>query len=376
MMGIMKMIKYSMIFLCSVILLFSCNSQKSSNDLQKRTTDDNLDTPIGNVVSAVSGHPNIIFQDSKHNYWIGGSEEGVYKFNENNLILYSTKDGLCSDEIIGIQEDTFGNIYFDTHTAVCKFDGKRFTDLPIKENTTKNQWTLEPNDLWFRMGWNRSGPFRYDGQFLYALAFPRIEQADIFYSKYPNVSYNPYGLYSLYKDSKGVIWFGTSSLGVARYDGASLSWMYEEAMTTTPSGGAYGIRSIFEDRAGDFWFTNTRYRYDLLPENIERNGTIYMTYNRKKGADYKAESGEEEFTYFMSMTEDHKGNLWMVTADEGVWRNDGKELINYPITENGESIFLFSIYIDKQDHLWLITRNKGLYKYNEDKFEKYIFRQN
>lgn len=68
------------------------------------------------------------------------------------------------------------------------------------------------------MGWNKNGPYRYDGKSLYYLEFPETNQADEFYSKYPNASYNPYGIYTLYNDSKGTVWFGTSSLGVYRYD--------------------------------------------------------------------------------------------------------------------------------------------------------------
>ena len=51
---------------------------------------------------------------------------------------------------------------------MSKFDGQKFTALEIVENSSvENEWKSEPNDLWFRMGWNNSGPYRFDGKQLY-----------------------------------------------------------------------------------------------------------------------------------------------------------------------------------------------------------------
>ena len=49
------------------------------------------------------------------------------------------------------------------------------------------------------------------------------------------------------------MWFGTSNLGIYRFDGQHVDWMYEDHLTNPPDGGSFGIRSIIEDRNGDFW---------------------------------------------------------------------------------------------------------------------------
>jgi ligand-binding sensor domain-containing protein len=364
---------------CKVILFFgilitfsSCAGQNTSEGKSETQEVQEKFVSIGEIATEVDERVMVIFQDKNNHYWFGGGENGVYKYDGETLVLYSTKDGLYSNAVLGIQEDIFGNIYFDTSEGICKFDGQKFVTLQVKEgNVLMNEWKLEPNDLWFRMGWNSNGPYRFDGNFLYELAFPKIEQADKFYAQYPNASFNPYGIYSLYKDSKGSVWFGTSSLGVCRYDGTTISWLYEEQMTTTSDGGALGIRSVLEDKDGIFWFTNTRYRYDISPGHSERNGTSYINYKKKNGIGYTDENGKIDFPYFMSIAEDNNGDLWMVTYDDGVWRNDGEKLIHYPIKVDEKDVLLFSIYKDKQGVLWLGSHNAGAFKFNGKTFEKF-----
>jgi ligand-binding sensor domain-containing protein len=73
---------------------------------------------------------------------------------------------------------------------------------------------------------------------------------------------NPFDVYSIYKDRKGNIWFGTNPVGVCRYDGKSFEWITEEDVTEFRNEGANGVRSITEDKNGDFWF-NTENRYSV-----------------------------------------------------------------------------------------------------------------
>ena len=363
----MKNITFQAVLIFGILTtISSCNGQNKSESLK---TQEKAIT-IGKTVSELYEGITVIYQDKKNNLWFGS--KGVYKYDGENLVLFTIQDGLCSNAILGIQEDKYGNIYFDTPEGVSKFDGGKFTTLEVIESdSSKNEWKLESNDLWFRMGWNKNGPYRYDGKSLYYLEFPKTNQADEFYSKYPNASYNPYGIYTLYKDSKGTVWFGTSSLGVCRYDGKSISWLYERHLTETPEGGSFGIRSIIEDKDGYFWLCNTRYRYQMLPNSKEKNGTSLINYKVENGIGYSNDNSEIDFPYFMSIVEDNNGDLWMASYKKGVWRNNGKELIHYPIKDGETDVLLFSIYKDNQGTLWLGTHNAGAYKFNGKTFEKF-----
>lgn len=311
----------------------------------------------------------IIFQDKKNNYWFAGNNKGVYKYDGKLLVLFTTKDGLCSHSILGIQEDKLGNIYFDTQDGVSKFNGQKFTTLEVlADENNQNKWKLLPDDLWFKIGWNNNGPYRYDGKHLYQLTFPKPMQADTFYAHYPNAAFSPYGVYTIYKDSNGALWFGTAALGLCRYNGTSINWLYEEQLTTTPNGGAFGIRSIIEDQAGDFWFTNTQYRYHILPDSsIQKE---LLAYKKETGIGYFDQYNKIVFPYCLSMTTDNDGNLWMVSTDH-VWRKENNKLIQYPVKNKTADMVLFSIYKDHKGAIWLGIRNAGVYFFNGSAFEEF-----
>lgn len=326
----------------------------------------------GTIVAGPEKVSTVIFQDSQGRYWFGGGGEGACVYNGKEFRRYSTQDGLCDNNIIGIQEDRHHNLYFDTKNGVSKYDGHSFATLKVEHPPVgEDSWQLNPGDLWFRMGYNRNGPLRYDGTSLYQLEFPKSPQEDAFRAKYPKVYFNPYGIYSVYKDRSGRLWFGTASLGLCCFDGKTLRWLYDEQVSSTPSGGDFGFRSAIEDSNGDFWFCNTRYRFELLPNAPSEVKTALMPYRCKPGVPKSSGPVKQSVPYFFSVVEDKHGDLWMVTFDDGVWRKKGEELIHYPVRENGATVLLFSIYMDQEGGLWLGTRGAGVFRYNGNGFEAF-----
>ena len=322
---------------------------------------------IGVTVTQIDKTIWTIYQDKKSNYWFGSKENGVYYYNGQRLKHITTENGLVSNEIRGIQEDANGNIFFDTEKGVSKFDGHTFKTLQMaNQDSPLNNWVLKPDDLWFRMGSTKNGAYRFDGKYLHFLKFPTSPQEFIFYKNNPNTSLKPYGLYTIYKDRKGFMWFGTASLGVCRYDGKNLNWHYEEQLQTTPNGGDFGTRAIFEDKNGKFWINNTRFRYV-----IETYGNKPITFKKENGVGYLNKTNKMEFPFFLSVTEDNKGNLWLATYEDGVYKYNGKELIHYPIKDGETDVLLFTIYKDNKGVLWLGTHNAGVYTFNGSSFEKF-----
>ncbi len=60
--------------------------------------------------------------DSKGRLWIGTNESGVacFDFTDRSLMIYSTKNGLDSDSVRAVCEDTSGNIYVGTALSLSK----------------------------------------------------------------------------------------------------------------------------------------------------------------------------------------------------------------------------------------------------------------
>lgn len=340
--------------------LSACNSSNTSQSQLEKTTE------IGKPIIGIGENIWAIYQDKAGNYWFGSKENGVFLYNGKGMRKITTQDGLVSNEIRGFQEDASGNIYIETTRGISKFDGLSFSTLQMANSeNAPNRWALNPEDLWFRTGFTNNGIYRYDGEYLHLLKLSEAPQEAEFRNQNQWASYSPYALYTIYKDRKGVVWFGTSSLGVCRFDGKTLSWHYEPQLQTTPSGGDFGTRAVFEDSKGKFWINNTRFRYKLGP-----NSSTEIDFEKEEGVGFLGEANEKEFPFFLSITEDNQGNLWMVTYANGVWKFNGEELIHYPIKNGETEVLLFTIYKDHNGALWLGSQNAGVFKFNGKSFEK------
>jgi ligand-binding sensor domain-containing protein len=360
-----------------VLLLFtffwffsSCKGQTSNpKNVDLKTNE----SSIGDTVTKMGQSVTIIYEAGNGDYWFGSNADGVYKYTGQYLIHYSTSDGLSSNVIREIKEDKKGNIFFSTQDAgVSMFDGKNFTALiPVKSNLPDKGWQLNQDDLWFKGETGKNGPYRYDGKNLYQLEFPKHYLADEYFAKNPAKSWSPYEVYDIYKDKNKNVWFGTSNFGICRFDGKSLSWLYEENLTMIPGGGSFGIRSIIEDRDGKFWFCNTSNRYHIFTGDSTDQNKRLIRYSKEKGIENLNALDGNDFLYFLSATEDDHGAMWMATYDQGVWKYDGKKVTTYPIRNDSGIINVYSVYKDSKGVIWIGTHNGGVYKFNGKSFEKF-----
>ena len=281
----------------------------------------------------------------------------MYRYDGKTLINYTTKHGLQNNRIDEITEDKLGNIFFTSFypkPTIVKFDENTFKTLsPV----SSNNWQLESTDLWFRHTYDLENyVYRYNGSTLYKLQLPK-----------PSNLPNPFGVYSIYKDIKGNIWFVTNPVGVCRYDGKSFEWITEEDVTEFRNEGANGVRSITEDKNGDFWF-NTENRYSVYDSTTLKSSKFYTRHESIGSLDGNNTSGLKEY---LSTVRDNNNNLWFVTYRDGVWKYDGTKITHYIVQDNSQDITLFSIYKDNKDDLWLGTHENGAYKFNGTTFVKF-----
>ncbi len=329
----------------------------------------------GEAVSELGKNIMYVMQAKNDIYWFGSNDSGVYRYDGKTLVNFTTKDGLVSNQIRGVQEDKSGNVYFTTYEGISRFDGRAFTTLTASEKADPKEWKLRPDDLWF-VGPQDSGVvFRYDGTSLHRLAIPKTkigeEWLDRFpRTKFPNARSNPYDAYTIVKDRKGNLWIGTANAGAGRFDGGSFRWLYEDHLTNVKNGGSFGIRSILEDKSGAFWICNTRYRFSVDAKDAPEPEKGMLKYKREKGFDVNAPDGSDR-VYFMSVVEDAKGVLWMASYNAGVWRYDGERATRYPVKDGAKETTLFAVYKDNYGDLWLGTHEAGAHKFNGKTFEKW-----
>lgn len=311
----------------------------------------------GDSVKELNGSVMVIYQDSKNVYWFGSWETGVYRYDGVSLINFSTKHGLPNNRIDEIKEDSVGNIYFISchpQSTIVRYTGQLFSTITA---TVSDEWTLKSGDMWFRHAYRNEKVYRYDGSILYELTLPG-----------PADFSNNFEIYSIYKDQKGNIWFGTNPVGVCRYDGETFQWIVEEDVTEFRNEGANGVRSIVEDRNGDFWF-NTEYRYSIYDSATLGSNYFYSRHASIGGLDGRENSALDEY---LSALKDSDGSLWFVTYRNGVWKYDGSIISHYTVRDNTDSITLFSICKDNEDVLWLGTHENGVFQFDGNKFVKFI----
>lgn len=356
----------------SLSFFISCNGQ--INNKSQITKEGIPHLTIGDTVKNLSNSIWIIFQAQNGDYWFGSDTNGIFRFDGKTIVNFTERDGLSSNRIRNIQEDKHGNIYFSTLAGIDKFNGSSFTYLkPIKNMFPNSNWKLQSDDLWFSIiGKNgEKGPYRFDGENLYQLEFPKHFMEDDYFKRFPNNAWSPYEVYFIYKDQKGNMWFGTSNFGLCRYDGYTLSWMYEDHLTNVPNGGSFGIRSIIEDLHGSFWICNSQHRYTMTPDFVEENGNRFIKYHKEKGIDNLKSADGFNYIYFMSAVVDSSNNLWLATYDDGVWKYNGKSTTRYEVKEGPKDYTVFSIYKDKKGNLWLGTHAGGAFKFNGLSFERF-----
>jgi ligand-binding sensor domain-containing protein len=339
-------------FLCLLALLASCNKPTTSSTSGRAAS-----VTVGDTVNALGSNIMAIYQDKQQVYWFGSWETGVYRYDGKTLVNFTAEHGLPSNRIDEIKEDGAGNIYFASlhpKAAISKFDGSSFSTLSA---VASHDWRLQPTDIWFKHSYEyQPTVYRYDGVVLHALQLPQP----------PNLP-NPFSVYSIYTDRKGNVWFGTNPVGVCRYDGKSFDWITEEDVTEFRNEGANGVRSIAEDKNGEFWF-NTEYRYGIYDSATLESRQFYTRHEGIGGLDGKKDSDLDEY---LSTVCDQQGHLWFVTYRHGVWKYDGRAITHYPVQVNSKDITLFSIYKDNAGGLWLGTHENGAYKFNGQAFERF-----
>ena len=201
---------------------------------------------------------------------------------------------------------------------------------------------------------------------------------------------------SIFQDSKGNLWFGTIGDGVARYDKKTLTYFSD------PEGFYSGsVYAINEDKTGNMWFGTDRgvYKYDgktfknynqkdglnhidISRKSIlvDRSGTIWIgthggVYRYDAPADKK---GGQCFSLFpllapinvADIIEDNNGNIWFASSGKGVFRYDGKTIVNFNEKEGLGENYAGGMAQDKAGNMWFTMKN-GICRFDGKTFTEF-----
>jgi ligand-binding sensor domain-containing protein len=365
------------IFCLLLVFITSCNGQVKPDPPQAII---NQQTPIE------GDHPKIIrtlgtrynnvgcqLLDKDGNLWFSISGEGAYRYDGKSFSNFTTKDGLCNNDVGSIIQDKVGNILLGTKNGICKYDGNKFTKYPVPD-TLSITCMLEDKDgnLWF--GAMNKGIYRYDGtnltNFLYKYEHPFFgEKREKFIS-------------DIIQDKSGNVWFSSwNGGGVCKYDGKifkhylpSINYYKtnqdkrrggntQNSLNFIPNNNYFVpsqdyisddmIFSMMEDKAGNIWFATRNHgacRYD---------GKVFTSFGTKEG--FLSSNAYD-------ILEDKKGNLWFTTEEDGVWCYDGKTIKNFNKKDGLINNAVMTVLEDKEGNLWFGTKWLGLSRYDGKSF--------
>ena len=296
--------------------------------------------------------------------------------------ILTEAEGLASNTVLTIFEDSQGIMWFGTTDGVTRYDGENFKTFTTEDGLSRNTIGLIFEDqrgmLWFGAGMLSSFLERSKPLDMSYMAMPLSELAKELDNETPTETATPtplrgisrydghtFRIFStsdgllretikdMYEDITGTLWFATFS-GVNYYDGEKFSSILMNGpigMEILPHWWDQ-VTAITQDTAGNFWFGSTA---GVTYYNTETSHLRHFAV----GADFApfqemAKSGNANIT---DLQFDDKENLWISReggGDEnsGIRRYDGKELVTFPLSEALPMNAVDNIILDSKGNLW------------------------
>ncbi len=332
-------------------LSFKRNNSFDITYKQYTSQSDKQNSLSNNIIST-------LFFDSKNVLWIS-TLTGMDKFNaENESFTHyeiQTRNpkapaNYFDKTIYSIHESRNGKLWLGTLSGLVNFDSqtgnyKLFPHhydifrygwgsvMQIVEDESENLWLATPGEL-----------MRFN---------PKFKSYEYFKNDYydqSTINYN--SISSLYVDRTGILWVGTSGMGINLYD-PKVNRFSTLFIKNEPSSRVTGfsVRSILQENDDVFWLST-----DVL-----------FRWNRRTGETKSYETNSNRLDDFgntgpWSMIKSNDGKIWTATT-EGVFSLDpaAEKIRQYkfnPLDKTGlPQKEVYTVYEDQENNIWIATEN-------------------
>ncbi len=278
----------------------------------------------------VSNTIRLIFEDSQGRIWFGkggpwpthssGESNGVSYYDGQAFGIFSTEDGLTSNNVTDIFEDNTGDLWFatmDFNNGVSRFDGETFVDPFIVEGPigmfVLPEWW---NDVMV-IAQDSAGNFWFGS--VAGLSYYNVQTSQTRYFSVDD-AFKPFvemgqassgHVNALVFDEHKHLWIGTNGeyeqdSGLRRYDGTQFV-----NFSTSKELPMNNIRRILRDSKGNLWLVGEK----MSPPRLDV-GVGISVYSGKTFENFNTDDGLPHASV-RSVTEDRSGKLWFAT-DAGV----------------------------------------------------------
>ncbi|MGE5401347.1 MAG: two-component regulator propeller domain-containing protein [Ignavibacteriales bacterium] len=279
--------------------------------------------------------------DSLGHKWVGTSEGGMLKYDNQSWKVFNTSNsGLSGNVVYSIAIDHQGNKWIGTDNGLVKYNDTTWTVY-----NTSNSGIPENNILIVAI--DKKGN-KWLGTYNGLIKFDGISW-NIYNASNSGIPGNE--IHSIAIDKQGSKWIGTLG-GLGKYNDTSWT-VYNTTNSSIPSN---GIGPIIIDKYGNKWIGT------FWKGLVKYNDTTWVTYDTSN-------SGIPN-NYVLSIAIDSMGNKWIGTCndvylpDGDLTKFDGKTWIRYKTSNSGlPNNMISKLAVDHQGNRW-IASGKGLVKFN------------
>ncbi|AIM39019.1 hypothetical protein KO02_21720 [Sphingobacterium sp. ML3W] len=310
---------------------------------------------------------------------------------------YTMDQGLSSNRVYSIVQDSVGFIWVGTNDGLNRFDGTRFRNFRydskssncISSNSVMDLLIASDERLWIALdnGVDIYDPYSDTFQKLVVktakgesingrvLTIIQDKAGDIWIGtstdglfrylskekKLLRYTHNILNnntvpedrIISLCEDSEGNIWIGTYSQGLSRYSKESNSFSHFKKTASPTSLSDNSIQKIFEDSYGYLWIGTFQQGID----RFDKSTSTFLHY---------PPSGQNTLLYHIQGMREYQPGKIIVSSDNGVGIYDNIEgNLQYSSVNNSDlsfsnNKFIYDIFKDREGGLWLGSYFDGL----------------
>ncbi len=280
--------------------------------------------------------------------------------NQANFVHLTGENGLYQNTVHKILQDQKGFIWFATEDGLNKYDGYNFT---VYKSDPQNSGSISDNFIWtiyedrngvLWIGTNSGGLCKYD---------VKTES----FLTYKNDSNNPgsishNNIRAIYEDRENNLWIGTEGGGLNKFDRKNNSFTRYLHNPKSPNSLSNNVvLSIFEDDEGDLWIGG-----DGGLDKFDKQKNQFVNYS------FNAQNNNSlTDNVVLSINQDQSGFIWIGTL-KGLTRFDKTKniftryYINHHETKNSNTNRINSTLEDKTGALWAATGG-GLFRLDKNK---------
>jgi len=272
-----------------------------------------------------------IHEDSEGNLWLGAAD-GLVQLKVGRFTTYTTADGLPANVVRPIYEDAGGGIWVGTDLGLARFTDGRFVPQTAPEGRPYRNLTGISEDRSGNLWLNTYRPSPAGSVVSRGEHKIRADAAD--------AGWTTRVFTAMLEDRDGSLWFGTATAGLHRVrDGRTRVYGPEDGLAD------HHVTRLFEDREGRLWIATAGGLSRFQDERL-------TTFTSNDGYD-----GGHTLSFY----EDRAGQLWIGTAGAGLYRYRDGEFALITVRNGLYDNLAYQILEDDLGNLWM-AGNKGIYR--------------